>query len=83
MEYSNKLTLIKRSAPICPNCITMQLALEEANIPFDTIDIAKETDAVEKYELSSVPVLLIEDDSGNAIKLNGVQPVEVVKEFLE
>ncbi|MEK4025292.1 glutaredoxin family protein [Sporosarcina sp. FSL W7-1283] len=79
---TNKLTLIKRSAPTCPQCITMQLALEDANIPFNTIDIAKEPEAIEKYDLSSVPVLLI-DNGGKTIKLNGVQPVEVIKEFLE
>lgn len=78
----NKLTLIKRSTPTCPACIAMQLALEGANIPFDTIDIAKETEAIEKYGLSSVPVLLI-GDREDYIKLNGIQPMEVIKEFLE
>lgn len=76
----NKLTLIKRSVPTCPACVTMQLMLESEDIPFDTIDIAEEPDAVEKYSLSSVPVLLI---NGGQIKLNGIQPIEVIKEFLE
>lgn len=80
---TNKLTLIKRSTPTCPQCITMQLVLEDANIPFDTIDISNEPEAIEKYSLSSVPVLLIDGDGGQQIKLNGIQPVEVVKEFLE
>lgn len=79
----NKLTLIKRSTPTCPACVTMQLALEGANIPFDTIDIAKDSGAIQKYGLSSVPVLLIGDSDGDYIKLNGIQPVEVIREFLE
>lgn len=79
---SNKLTLIKRSTPACPHCTTMQLILEEEGIPFDTIDIATDTDAIEKYNLSSVPVILI-DDEGTEIKLNGIQPIEVIKELLE
>lgn len=81
--FESKLTLIKRSIPACPNCTTMQLALENAGIPFTIIDIAKEPEAIEKYDLSSVPVMLIEDVDGKTIKLNGVQPVEAVKEFLE
>jgi len=78
----NKLTLIKRSMPICPNCNTMQFILEEEGIPFNIIDIAKDTDAIEKYNLSSVPVLLIDSDTGQ-VKLNGIQPIEVIKELLE
>lgn len=78
----NKLTLIKRSTPMCPACNTMQFILEEEGIQFDTIDIAIDKDAIEKYDLSSVPVLLIDSDSGQ-IKLNGIQPIEVIKEMLE
>ena len=78
----NKLTLIKRSTPRCPACETMQFILQEEGVPFDTIDIAKDTDAVEKYGLSSVPVILIDSDEGQ-LRLNGVQPIEVIKEMLE
>lgn len=78
----NKLTLIKRSMPMCPACNTMQLILEEEGIPFDTIDISQDVEAIEKYDLSSVPVLLV-DSNGVQIKLNGIQPVEVIKELLE
>lgn len=78
----NKLTLIKRSNPICPQCNKMQNILEGEGIPFDTIDIAKDSDAIEKYNLSTVPVILIDSDEGQ-LKLNGIQPIEVIKEFLE
>ena len=78
----NKLTLIKRSNPICPACNQMQFILEAEEIPFDTIDIAIDTDAVEKYNLSSVPVILISDGE-TEVRLNGIQPVEVIKELLE
>ena len=78
----NKLTLIKRSTPRCPACETMQFVLKEEGIPFETIDIAKDSDAIEKYNLSSVPVILIDSEEGQ-LKLNGVQPVEVIKELLE
>ncbi|MFJ3388914.1 glutaredoxin family protein [Lysinibacillus sp. NPDC086135] len=78
----NKLTLIKRSTPTCPACETMQFILIEEGVPFDTIDIAKDDDAIEKYDLSSVPVILIDSDEGQ-VKLNGIQPIEVIKELLE
>lgn len=80
---TNKLTLIKRSTPACPACTTMQLMLEGADILFDEIDITKEAEAIEKYNLSSVPVLLIGDVDGEYIRLNGIQSVEIVKTFLE
>ncbi|QQP10716.1 thioredoxin family protein [Lysinibacillus agricola] len=78
----NKLTLIKRSTPMCPDCNKMQIILEGEGIPFDTIDIAKDAEAIEKYGLSSVPVILIDSDEGQ-VKLNGIQPIEVIKELLE
>ncbi|UUV25991.1 MULTISPECIES: glutaredoxin domain-containing protein [Lysinibacillus] len=78
----NKLTLIKRSTPMCPDCNKMQIILEGEGIPFNTIDIAKDIDAIEKYNLSSVPVILIDSDEGQ-LKLNGIQPIEVIKELLE
>ena len=78
----NKLILIKRSIPICPACNKMQFILEANEIPFDTIDISKDAEAIEKYDLSSVPVILV-DGGGTQIKLNGIQPVEVIKELLE
>lgn len=78
----NKLTLIKRSTPTCPACETMQFILKEEGVPFDTIDIAKDIEAIDKYGLSSVPVILIDSDEGQ-IKLNGIQPIEIIKELLE
>lgn len=79
---TNKLTLIKRSTPICPQCNIMQLVLEEEGVEFDVIDIAIDTDAIEKYDLSSVPVILIQDGE-NTLKLNGIQPIQLIKELLE
>lgn len=78
----NKLTLIKRSTPMCPDCNRMQFILENEGIKFDTIDIAVDKDAVDKYELKGVPVLLI-DSNESQIKLNGIQPIEIIKELLE
>ena len=78
----NKITLIKRSTPMCSQCNTMQSILEEEGIAFNTIDIAKDADAVEKYSIMSVPVILI-NDGDTQVRLNGIQPIEVIKELLE
>lgn len=83
MESSNKLTLIKRSTPICPQCTVMQNMLEGSEIPYEIIDIAQNPEAIEKYGISSVPVLLIDDEDAGQIKLNGIQPVELIKEMME
>lgn len=78
----NKLTLIKRSTPTCPSCKVMEMVLNDADIPFDVIDIAEDGDAVEKYNLSSVPVMIFDEEDGGQSRLNGIQPIELVKEFL-
>lgn len=79
---TNKLTLIKRSTPICPACNNMQSILEAEGIEFDTVDIATNTEAIDKYNIMSVPVILI-NDGGTEVRLNGMQPIEVIKELLE
>ena len=78
----NKLTLIKRSAPFCPECNKMQFILDNNGVQYETIDIAVDKDAVEKYNLKSVPVMLI-NDGDTEIKLVGVQPLELIQELLE
>lgn len=78
-----KLTLIKRSAPRCGSCEMMQAALEGEGIPHDIIDITTEPDAIEAYNLTGVPVLLIEDDAGEHIRLTGFQPVEHIADLLK
>lgn len=67
---------------MCPQCIKMQNVLEDEGLLFNVIDITTDTEAIEKYNLSSVPVILI-NDNGNEIRLNGLQPIEVIKELLE
>lgn len=78
-----KLTLIKRSFPACPACNVMQAQLEGEGIPYDTIDITEEPDAVEKYDLTGVPVLIIDGDDGEHIRLTGLQPVERIAELMK
>jgi len=77
----NKLTLIKRSAPMCPECNTMQFILEQNGIEFDIIDIAKDPSAIEKYSIMSVPVMIIGEE-GSQVRLNGVQDIDLITELM-
>ena len=79
----SKLTLVKRSQPICPACIAMQTALDGAGIPYDTIDITEQPDATERYDLTAVPVLLIDRDNGEQLRLTGVQPIDKITELMK
>lgn len=61
----------------------MQAQLDGEGIPHETIDISEQPDAVEKYNLTCVPVLIIEDDNGKHIRLTGLQPVERIAELMK
>lgn len=78
-----KLTLIKRTTPPCPACTRMQTALEGEGIPHEIIDISAQPDAIEKLDITGVPVLIIEDDNGEHIRLTGLQPIERVAELMK
>jgi glutaredoxin len=80
---SRKLTLIKRSHPICASCNVMQAQLEGEGIPHEIIDISAQPDAIEKLDITGVPVLIIEDDNGEHIRLTGLQPIERVAELMK
>jgi glutaredoxin len=79
---NTKLTLIKRSTPYCPHCVEQESKLLEAGIEFNTIDIALDTEAISKYNIMSVPVMIFESEFGE-LRLNGLQPIELVNEMLE
>lgn len=78
-----KLTLIKRFTPPCPACQIMQAQLEGEGIPHEIIDISAQSDAIEKLDIAGVPVLIIEDDNGEHIRLTGLQPVERIVELMK
>lgn len=74
-----KLTLIKRSDPYCGACEVMANILTGEGIPFDTIDITTEPEAVEKYDIAGVPVMLFEKDGEITDRLSGVHPADAVR----
>jgi predicted DsbA family dithiol-disulfide isomerase len=78
-----KLTLVKRSEPICPACNILQAQLEGENIPHDVIDISKSPELVEHLDITGVPVLIFEGTGGEEIRLTGLQPIERIQELLK
>lgn len=83
-SIAKSLLLIKRTVPVCPNCVMQEKALESAGIPFRSIDITHDPDAVEKYDISSIPVLIFEDeDSGEIMRFSGFRPAELIAGLLE
>lgn len=81
---SNKLLLISRSEPVCPNCTVMKNMLNEAGVEYEELDIAKDTNATEKYSISSIPVSIIQDENGEEVsRFIGIKPPELIKAMLE
>jgi glutaredoxin len=76
-----KVTLIKRSSPICPGCIVMQTQLEGEGIPHEVIDITTTPEAIEDYGLTGVPVILVDND-GELSRFDGMAPVDKIKEAM-
>lgn len=81
-EQQAKITLIKRTVPRCPACQMTALQLDGEGIKYDVIDITEQPEAIEKYDLTGVPVLLIDKPDGERIRLDGFQPADKVKALL-
>lgn len=77
-----ELTLIKRTTPACPACNAMQAQLDGEGIEYNVIDITEQPDFIETLGITSVPVLFIENSPG-VKQLNGMQPIEKIKELLK
>jgi glutaredoxin len=80
-----KLTLIKRSSPICPACNVMKAMLDGEGIEHDVVDITEDPGAVERFDITGVPALVFEGngDDGGTIRMFGVQPIEQIQEALK
>lgn len=77
-----KVTLIKRSRPACPACNTLKAMLDGEGIEHTTVDITADKGAIDKYDVTSVPTLVIERDNGSTVRMYGVQPAEAIKEAI-
>ena len=73
-----KLTMIKRTTPACPACLGMQAILDGEGIEYDVIDLTEQPEAVEKYDITSVPTLLLDGE----VTFTGITPAEVIQEAM-
>jgi thioredoxin-like negative regulator of GroEL len=81
------ITLIKFSKPGCVPCTVLANALSEVdfadyNTELVEIDVAAQPEYIEKYNLSSVRVLLFEKEGQIVHSMIGLQPVYAVLEIL-
>lgn len=82
------MKLIKFSKPGCVPCTVLSNALSEVdfedyNTELVEIDVSEEPQYIEKYNLSSVPVLVFEKEGQIVHSMIGLQPVAAVLEILD
>ena len=68
----------------CGPCKVLESNLQFAGIPHESIDVQsiQGEDIASKYEVRTVPALILVDDDGNVIKRhNGILGVQELKEF--
>lgn len=68
----------------CGPCKVLESNLQFAGIPHESIDVqsAESYDVIAKYEIKTVPTLILVDDEGNVVKRHsGLLGVQELKEF--
>ena len=84
-----KLIKLSKPAHLCRGCGILTETLESINIAqfgyeLIEIDITKQPDAVEEWDISSVPVLVLIDEKANETgRIYGAVPAEMIMDKLE
>ncbi len=78
----SKVTLIKRSQPFCAGCAKVQAMLEGEGILHEVIDITEQPDAIEEFDLTAVPVTIVERENAGTIRFIGEMTPEEIKEAI-
>jgi len=47
----------------CPNCVTVQALMNDANIQYDILEVSKNPDVVKLYSVRSAPTLIVQNGS--------------------
>ena len=81
------IKVIKFSKDNCRPCQMLakelaKLDFEKLGATFEEFDVEKYPEAVDNYDLFSVPVLVFEKDGKEITRLNGYVPVELVVETI-
>ena len=78
------MKVLKIYSRTCGPCKVLENNLQLAGIPHENIDIqsVEGENIIDKYEIKTVPTLIIMDDEGNVVKRhNGLLGVQELKEF--
>jgi thioredoxin 1 len=84
---SEKLQVLYFSAPWCGPCKMFGPAFDEVVAEFDDIDVKKinideDLEAARKYEVMSIPTVILEKDGVQLFKHKGVMPKTHLKDFI-
>lgn len=78
------MKVLKIYSRTCGPCKVLEIALQLAGIPHESIDVqsVQGEDIASKYEIKTVPTLILVDDEGNVVKRHsGLLGVQELKEF--
>ena len=78
------MKVLKIYSRTCGPCKVLENNLQLAGIPHESVDVQsmQGEDIAAKYEVRTVPTLILVDDGGNVVKRhNGLLGVQELKEF--
>lgn len=78
------MKVLKIYSRTCGPCKVLENNLQLANIPHESIDVEsiQGEDIIAKYEIRTVPTLILVDDEGKVIKRHtGLLGIQELKEF--
>lgn len=78
------MKVLKIYSRTCGPCKVLENSLQLAGIPHESVDVQsiQGEDIAAKYEVRTVPTLILVDDEGNIVKRhNGLLGVQELKEF--
>ena len=82
------LRVMSFSADWCQPCQRMkpiinELAEEQPDVEFVSVNIEEDTDAVMKYQIRSVPTFVVEKDDQQIARIHGTASKQTIEELLE
>ena len=78
------MKILKFFASWCKPCSALSETLKNANIEHESIDVSSDTDLTEKYDIRSIPTLVIIDENGNEVgRILGSKSKEQILEELK
>lgn len=72
------MRLLKFETKGCGPCKMVQAYLEDKGVEVEQVDVLEDTDITEKYNVSSVPTLILVNDKGEELERSvGFNPEEM------